>query len=362
MARRLLGRTAPAVLMTAVATLAFAAPVALLDLTGRTIDLAAPAERIVTFPVPSAAAIIALDGGIDRLAGIHPESKLAIEEGILGEFFPDARNIPSSILADGATRGTLPDIAAVRALSPDLVIQWEHADPGANLLIDAGLDTALLMFGTEENVRDAFMMLGTAIGAVERVDMLLAWRDETSALIEEGLAAIPAEDRPTVAYFFYAATDLQTEGRGTYFDWQIRHLGAVNAAEGMEGWGPVTDAVVAGWNPDIVFLGNFEPDLHTDRIYMDADFTGTTAAIDRRVYRMPLGGYRWGPGSIESPLAWMWLANLVYPDHFAFDLRAEILEWYPQLYGQTPTEAQIDAILEVELNGQSANYERFLAR
>ncbi len=115
MARRLVRRTAPAVLLVAVGTLAFAAPVALLDLTGRTIDLAAPAERIVTFPVPSAAAIIALDGGIDRLAGIHPESKLAIEEGILGEFFPEARNIPSAILADGATRGTLPaefDLAA----------------------------------------------------------------------------------------------------------------------------------------------------------------------------------------------------------------------------------------------------------
>src|SRR5690606_25007625 len=112
-----------------------------------------------------------------------------------------------------------------------------------------------------------------------------------------------------------------------------------------------TDATVAGWNPDIIFLGNFEPDLHIDRIYADPDFTNTTAALDRRVYRMPLGGYRWGPGSIESPLAWMWLANLIYPDHFDFDLRAAVREWYPRLYGHTPTEAQIDAILEVELNG-----------
>lgn len=361
MTRRLFRGLALAVLFMPAGTLALAAPVALVDLTGRAIELPAPAERIVTFPAPSAAAIIALDGGIDRLAGINPESKLAIEEGILGAFFPDARNIPSAILADGATRGTVPDIAAVQALSPDLVIQWEHADPGANMLIDAGLNTALLVFGTEENVRDALVMLGTAIGQTERVDMLLAWRDETSAAIEEVLATIPAEERPTVAYFFYAETDLQTEGRGTYFNWQISHLGAVNAAGMMDGWGPVTDATVAGWNPDIIFLGNFEPDLHTNRIYADPDFTGTTAAVDRRVYRMPLGGYRWGPGSIESPLAWMWLANLIYPDRFDFDLRAEVLEWYPLLYGHTPTEAQIDAILEIELNGASANYERFLA-
>ena len=66
--------------------------------------------------------------------------------------------------------------------------------------------------------------------------------------------------------------------------------------------------------------------------------------------------YRWGPGSIESPLAWMWLANLLYPDHFNFDIRSEITEWYPKIYGHTPTPEQIDAILELEINGTSANY------
>ena len=66
--------------------------------------------------------------------------------------------------------------------------------------------------------------------------------------------------------------------------------------------------------------------------------------------------YRWGPGSIESPLAWMWLANLLYPDHFNFDIRSEITEWYPKIYGHTPTPEQIDTILELEINGTSANY------
>ncbi|MGD9739943.1 MAG: ABC transporter substrate-binding protein [Bauldia sp.] len=362
MRRRLLGSAATAAIIIGTGIAAFAQPVVLVDMTGRTIELAAPAERIVTFPVPAAASVIVLDGGIDRLAGIHPESKLAIEEGMLGTFFPEARAIPSAILADGATRGTVPDIAAVQALTPDLVIQWQHANPGASMLIDAGVPTALLVFGTEENFRDNLTTIANAIGAAERLDLLLAWRDETSAAIETGLATIPAEERPTVGYFYYAETQLETEGRNTYFDWQIRHLGAVNAAEPIEGFGPVDDATVAGWNPDIVLLGNFEPALHTNRIYDDPDFANTTAAVDRRVYMMPIGGYRWGPGSVESPLAWMFLANLFYPEHFDFDLRAEILEWYPVLYGHTPTDEQIDAILEAEINGASANFERFLAR
>jgi len=338
---------------------ASAQPVTVFDLTGRQIELAAPAERIVTFPVPSASVVIGLSGGIDLLAAIHPESRLAIEHGILGEFFPGAHDIPTAILADGATRGWSPDLAALQAIDPDLVIQWEHAGEDFTSLAEAGLDTALLVFGTEQNVRDAIRMIGTAIGQTQKVDIMMAWRDLTSALIEAGLAQIPQEDRPRVAYFFYALTDLYTEGFGTYFDWQIRHLGAINVAEPMQGWGEVDTATVVEWNPDIILLGNFEPGLHTNRIFEDEHLGGTNAADDGRVYMMPLGGYRWGPGSLESPLAWMWMANLFYPDHFDFNLRAEIAEWYPRLYGHAPTEAQIDAILELEINGESAHYSRF---
>lgn len=340
---------------------AIAQPVTFFDLTGREIELAAPAERVVTFPVPSASVVIGLTGGIDRLAGIHPEAKLAIEEGILGTFFPEARDIPAMILADGAMRGRTPDIAALQALDPDFVIQWEHAGEDAAALIDNGFNTGLLVFGTEQNVRDAITMIGHAVGEIERVDLLLAWRDEVSALIEAGLAEIPEEDRPRVGYFYYALTEFHTEGFGTYFDWQLNHLGAVNVAEAMPGFGEVDIATVAEWNPDIIFLGNYEPELHTNRVYEDEILAGTAAADDRRVYMMPIGGYRWGPGSLESPLGWMWMANLLYPDHFDFDLRAEILEWYPMLYGHAPTEAQIDAILEFDINAESANYARFAA-
>lgn len=357
MAIRKAGRVALAAAVPALmATTALAQPTTIVDLTGRQIQLDAPAERIVAFPVPSASVVIGLDGGVARIAALHPEAKIAIENGILGEFFPELADIPSAILAGGAERGTAPDLAALEAIAPDLVVQWEHAGENGAALVEAGFNTAFLVFGTEQNVRDAVMMLGTAIGEVQKVDMLLEWRDETAAAIEAGLADIPAAERPTVAYFYYALTDLETEGFGTYFDWQLNLLGVHNAAVGMEGWGPVDVETVVDWNPDVVLLGNYEPGLHTDRVYQDPDLAGTAAAEARRVYMMPLGGYRWGPGSIESPLAWMWMANLFYPDSFDFDIRAEIAEWYPKIYGHTPTAEQIDRILELEINGNSANY------
>ena len=351
-----------AIALAFLATPVAADPITVTDLAGRQIELTGPAERIVAFPVPTASVVIALDGGIDRLVALHPEAKVAIEDGILGEFFPAAKNLPSNILADAAMRGRKPDLAALAALDPDLVVQWDHAGADADVLIDAGLPTALLLFGNEAYIRNAIAMIGNAIGKSDKVDELMAWRDETSAAIASGLAGMADGDKPKLAYFFYALTDLHTEGTGTFANWQINHVGGVNAAAGMDGWGSVDIKEVAAWNPDIILLGTFERGLHIDRILDDPVLRGTNAVMNKRVYKMPLGGYRWEPASHESPFTWMWLANLLHPDRFDFDVRAEVLRWYPKLYGHTPTEAQIDGILQMEMNSASAGYDVFAAK
>jgi iron complex transport system substrate-binding protein len=343
-------------------SVAHADPITLTDLTGREVELAGPAERIIAFPVPMASVVTALDGGVDRLAALHPEAKSAMEEGILGEFFPALRELPSNILADGAARGRTPDLNVFAELDPDLVLQWEHAGPDAKSLIDAGVPTALILFGQEQYIRKAIGLVGEAIGKPDKVEMLMEWRDKTSASIAEGLAGMSESEKPKVAYFFYGQTDLHTEGKGTYADWQLNHVGGVNVAAGMDGWGPVGVDQVADWNPDIILLGTFEPGLHIDRVLEDPLLGQTNAAKNMRVYKMPLGGYRWESASHESPFTWMWLANVLHPDRFQFDLRAEVAEWYPKLYGHTPSPEQIDRILQLEMNADSANYAVFAPR
>jgi len=338
-----------------------AEPITVVDPTGREIELAAPAEKIVAYPVPSASVVIALSGGIDRLAALHPEAKVAIEDGILGEFYPEAMDLPTNILAGGATRGREPDLEALQAFDPDFVIQWDHADEHADSLIEAGHATARLIFGDEDHIHTALRMIGGAVGNPDKVERLIEWREEVAATIREGVADLDEADKPKVAYFFYAMTDLYTEGAGSYMDWQIELVGGTNPAHGIDGWGKVTAEEVADWNPDIILLGTFESGLHIDRILDDPILGQTTAAREKRVYKMPLGGYRWEPASHESPMTWMWLAEILHPDLFDFDLRAEVMEWYPFLYGQTPTDSQIDGILHVDMNGAGMGYAQFEA-
>ena len=294
-------------------------PITITDLTGRTIKLDRPAERIVTFPVPMAATVIALDQSPDRLVGINPASELAIDPEILGEFFPKARDIDSRILAGGATRDTLhdaakllrfqPDIEAVKALRPDLVIQWTRAgEENISALEKAGLNVALIVRGPDDDyMRKTLRMLGTAIGRSDRAQMLIDWRDTVSAEISAGIKTIPDSDRPKAAYFFSSAHELWTEGGDTFDDWQLRHVGARNAAAEIKGQQQVSPEQVAAWNPDVIFISTFEPETHVDQVFNHPLLGNTTAAKTKRVYQIPLGGYRWDPASPESPLAWMWL-------------------------------------------------------
>src|SRR5262245_27599165 len=253
-------------------------PVTITDMTGRTITLEKPAERVIVFPVPWASTVIALDGGADKLIAMHPESKLAIEEGVLGQFFPAAHDIPSDIIAGGASKGFSPNVEAVASLKPDLVIQWgKRKDDGVTPLANAGINTAAIVYGAEENARQIMTLVATAMGHTDKLGMLMKWRDDTAKILNDGLADLADADRPKVAYFFYTTPEYQTEGKGSYMDWQISLAGGVNAANEIDGWGAVGLEQIAAWDPDVILLGSFEPDVNVSKIYDDPILGATKA-------------------------------------------------------------------------------------
>lgn len=331
----------------------------IVDQEGRDIHLAKPAERIVTIPMPMASSVIAIDGGTDNLVGMNPVSKAAITEGILGKIFPSARAINDQVTA----ANFVPNVEELAAVNPDLVIQWggrggDLVDPITN----AGLTAMLILYGTEERTRDYMGMTATALGKPERHAQHIAWRDRVLADIEAKVAKVSEESRPKVLYFGRILSDMSAAGSGNnYNHWYINLVGGRNAAEELVGRKPVNAEQVAAWNPDVILLNNFEPGLTVDRIYDDPILSLTEAAKNKRVYRMPLGGYRWDPPNQESPLTWMWLANLLQPDVFDYDLRAEMKSAYQTIYGYDLTDEDIDGILWMDMQGDAAHYARFQA-
>ncbi|MFN3938134.1 MAG: ABC transporter substrate-binding protein [Gemmobacter sp.] len=340
---------------------AAADPITLTDHEGRAVHLAAPAGRIAAIPIPMASTIIAVDGATDRLVGMNPSAKDAILEGILGRIFPEARDIP----ADITQPNFIPNVEELARVNPDLVIQW--AARGSDIIdpiVNAGLTVMTIRYGTEEVTRDYMTMVATAMDRPERIADLIGWRTEVEARIRAVGDTIPEAERPRVLYLLRAQDVLRASGTpGNYNAWYHMLAGGRNAAEDLPaGWADVSVEQVAAWDPEVIFLNSFEADLTLARILDDPILSQTRAARAGRVYKMPLGGYRWDPPSQESPLAWMWTAMLLHPDRFDFDLRAEMRAAYRTLYGHALTEAEIDEILWIGMQGHMAHYDRFAAR
>jgi len=326
------------------------------DQKGRRVSLPEPAERVVTIPIPAASMFMAMDGGSDRLGGMHPKSKSALEEGILKDIFPAAVDIPSDVVG----QGFMPNIEELLSVDPDLVFQWAHqGDDIIRPIENAGLTVATFLYGTEEYAEEWLRIMGTVLGRTDKADALIDWRRQTRKEIEAKVAVIPQDERPRVLYFLRFLSSKTVAGTGTYNDFYIGLTGGRNPAAELPGFKEVNAEQIVAWDPEVILLNGFEGDLSPADVYADPLLADVSAVRNKRVYKVPLGGYRWDPPNQESPLMWKWLTMVFYPDRFDWPLRAEMADKYRFIYGHDLTDAETDGILRMKMNASAAHYGRF---
>jgi ABC-type Fe3+-hydroxamate transport system, periplasmic component len=356
-ARRLAG--AVTLLLALIPATASAQQITITDQEGREITLDKPAERIVTIPMPMASGVIAIDGSADKLVGMNPLSLTALQEGILGRIFPEALQITDSVTGTDF----VPNVEALAAVNPDLVIQWGGRGPEiVDPILNAGLEALLIVYGNEDNAREYMRNVSTALGKPERIAELVDWREEVLQDIAARTADLSEEERPSVLYLGRSLSDITASGAAnSYNNWYIDLAGGRNAAAELQGSQSINREQIAQWDPDVILLNSFEPELDVSWVYDDPILSLTKAAQEKRVYKMPLGGYRWDPPSQESPLTWMWLAELLHPDLFDYDLRAEMRDAYRVLYNYELTDEDIDGIIWTAQQGDGFGYDQFAA-
>lgn len=332
-----------------------AAGAEIIDQRGEITRLDRPAERAVFLPMPAPAMFIAVDGTDRHVVAMNPSSKAAMREGLLGALFPHMRDVPTDVVLGS---GFVPNIEAILALDPDAVFQWANIGPDALApLKQAGLPIFGMLNGTDQDLAGAIAMMGNVTGKSARADIIIRRQRERQGSIEAALAGLADKDRPRVLYFGRFREEFVVAGPASYNDFVIRLAGGRNVVTPQAARSVTLEQVLA-WNPEVILLGNFDPATPAD-VYRDPRFAEVAAVKARRVYRMPLGGYRWDPPSQESALAWTWLLAILQPDKAVADLRSDMRAWYRLLYAHELTDDEIDGILFVKENAQSAGYARF---
>ena len=323
---------------------------------GKEVEIKNPIGRIVTIPMPSASMFVSVDGKTDRLVGMHERSKEALLDGILGEFYPQAKSIASDITKEGF----IPNIENIMRLYPDVVVQWESMPKTFKGMENAGLKVAAFVrYNNEELAYKNLRLVARILGQENKQEKLIAWRKETEMRVRARAEKIMDADKKSVVWILYYKKGLTVSGPNTYNQFFFEMAGGrLLVSKEMKRWPKIDMEQLLQWDPDVIIIGNFDP-LKPADVYTHPQFSSLKAVKNKRVYKMPLGGYRWAPANQESPLAWMWSYNLLNPGKDPFDLRKEIREKYMFIYGKEPTEEQIDHVLHLDLNRQSADYAQF---
>lgn len=331
------------------------------DQRGRTATFAKLPERLVFIPIPAPSTFIAIDGSERRIVGMNEHSARAMREGIMGKLFPGFTRIQTNMTLGGDPSNFTPNVEAILNLRPDAVFQWASTSADAITVLDrVGVPVLGLRVGTHENFVDFVRLIGRVAGKEERAEALLKRQDAVRQRLAAAFADLPPAQQPRVLYFNRAVNMLRVSGRGTFQNFNIQLAGGQNAAGDAPTVSTVTIEQVLTWNPQVILLGNFDTAMPSD-LYKDPRWQSVDAVKNRRVYRMPLGGYRWDPPSQESALAWLWLAGLLQPERSRDDLRAEMRDWFGFLYDHQLTDDEIDGILFVKENAASAGYDRYRA-
>lgn len=333
--------------------------ISLTDQRGRTLSFARPVARVVTIPMPSASLLVAVDRSADHLAAMHNASWTAMRNGIMGTMFPAALELPHDI----ATQDFTANVESIRALNPDVVVQWSDAQL-IEPLEKAGLQVlGLKNSGTQEDVDAWVAMFAAMLGKPERATELKTRSDRELAEVKS-LAAGRTSKGPGILYFNRFTGGLKVAGANSYNDFYIKLVGASNPPTGKD---PLSGSGMVGvdieqvlrWDPEVILLGNFDAAMPQD-IYSDPVWQNVAAVRSKRVYKVPLGGYRWDPPGQESALMWHWLGDIAFPQQRSA-VRDKASEYFRFLYNHELTDSELDKILWTAENGQSANYRQFNA-
>lgn len=307
-------------------------------------------ERIIILckhPIPYV--ILGLDGSDQRLVGVNPETRKTMATKVLGKYFPRFQEISDRV----CTKSFTPNIEEIVKLDPDLVLTWEMYPGTIEQMKKFNLNVVGVRYdGSEENDRYMINLLADAIGKRAEADSMLAWRDKVLQDIKTISDSLTEAEKPK-AIFLYNYDNFTVGGEKCYEHFCINAVGGINLGAGLGIDRAVNIEQILAWDPDIILYGGWRDDIAPSDIYNNTLLADVSAIKNKRVFKMP----HWA--SNESPLIWMWMAELFHPDKYEYNVGAEIKSVYNWQYGANLTDDEIRSVLFFTDNAVSPHYTNF---
>ena len=320
------------------------------DHADRTVEVPTNPEKVAILGIyPLASMLSVYLNSAETIVAMEPASANAAKNSVLIDLYPEIGNITTDILS-----GEDLNIEALVALEPEVV--YYNAADKADLekLENAGLTAVAFSptkwkFDVVETYRQWIGLLDQIYPSSSKNAKLVdQYSTDIYNMIQETVAGV---EQPQKILFLYQYDEnaMITSSSRFFGEWWAKAAGGVNVASDVQAEtanAKITMENVYEWNPDVIFITNFTKAIPED-LYINAigtdDWSTVKAVQDHRVYKMPMGTYRTYTPSSDTPMTLLWMAQAVYPELFAdVDVRAEVKDYYSQLFGITLTDDQID--------------------
>ncbi|WP_010651315.1 ABC transporter substrate-binding protein [Oceanobacillus massiliensis] len=288
----------------------------------------------------------------EEIAGIHPNSFNAASHSILKDISPAILEAKTNFIKNGEV-----NVEELAALNPDVYFEIANQEKTVRKLEDTGINTvALDTTTTSLNPLDTLnrwlALTGDITGVTDCPEEIIAQGQASQEMIDETLAEakIKEEEKPRVMVLQYHNDgEISVAGQNMHGNRWLHSTGGADVAEAeIEGIKAVNMEQIYSWNPDIIYITNFtetQPEDLYNNVFEGQDWSQIKAVKDKKVYKMPLGIYRWYPPSGDAPLMLKWMAQKNHPDLFTYDINHEIKDYYERFYDYELTDEQVEEIL-----------------
>ena len=298
--------------------------ITILDSAGRSVAVPAEPKAIATLDPFAGQAVILFGYGEQMTATVGGVQR----DELLQAICPALKNAAIAKESGAVNKETLLELGIDLMFIKSDMYQNETERAQLDAL---GIPYVVIDYNSIASQREAMQVIGAALSCSAKADAFEQYYEEKLQQVSSVVANIPQEERPTLYHACSEAlrTDPQ-ESLGA--DWTTT-AGAINVSISgkdltfQEQNYYTTLEQIFEWDPDYIICNETGV---PDYIRNSKKWAGLRAVQEDHVLQVPIGVSRGGhESSTETPLAILWLAQTLYPEHFSeVDIVAEMKTYY----------------------------------
>ncbi len=280
-----------------------------------------------------------------------PSAKSGYEISILKNLAPELEDVSTDIISDDFVI----NMESLAQHKPDLVFAWTTQEAQIKQLRDLGIPTVALKSADNLNdLKTIIEITGKALGREDRAVKILSWFGDTEKYVQSKQSQLQNVEKPRVLHFQYAS-QLKIYANDSMDCVLSDMVGGQYIQLNVKGTQlQITMEDILKYDPQIILISNFDnvlPDDFYNNNLPGQDWSKVSAAVNKQVYKVPCGLYRWEPpNAIEKPLYIKWMASIIQPKVFSdVDVQKDIKTFFKDFFNYDATQNEVDQILHKEM-------------